>query len=142
MRFDNNNDVWVANNNLSNMNTDAISFEAGNTAVITGNAIRDTGAEGIDLGGSSLAPNTLTITNNVFAGSIGTEAFEFDGAVDILLDGSGNTVLPGATVNGTATPATGDLCLLSAGTAGFIGTLEITDPAGARRTLVNGDGCS
>lgn len=142
MRFDNNNDVWVANNNLSNMNTDAISFEAGNTAVITGNAIRDTGAEGIDLGGSSLVPNTLIITNNVFAGSIGTEAFEFDGAVDILLDGSGNTVLPGATVNGTATPATGDLCLLSAGTAGFIGTLEITDPAGARRTLVNGDGCS
>ncbi len=126
--FDNNNsNVTVSGNTISNVAADGILFNGGNSATITGNTLTDIDGEAIDVGGA--LANTLTITDNTFAGTIGGSVVEFDGVVDTLLDGSGNQLAPGVVV-------VGSLCELG-GAAGFVGTLEI-----GNQTFVNGVGCT
>lgn len=123
---DGNSNFTLANNSISGTGSDGIFLNGGNSITITGNTLTNIGSEAIDVGGA--AANTLTITDNIFAGTIGGDAVEFDGAVDTLLDGSGNQLAPGAVV-------VGSLCDLSGG--GFVGTLEI-----GAVTFVNGAGCT
>ena len=116
--FDSNNsNVTIASSTISNVDSDGIRVGGGNSATITGNTLTDINTDAIDVGGFPDS-NTLTITNNTFAGTIGGDAVEFDGVVDTLLDGSGNQLAPGADVRGS-------LCELQTTASGFVGTLEI-----------------
>ncbi len=124
-----NSNVTLSSNTISNTGSDGIRFGGGNSATITGNTLTDIRNDAIDVGGA--APNTLTITDNTFAGNIGSNVVEFDGAVDTLLDGSGNRLAPGAVVGGP-------LCQLTTVGSGFVGVLQITDQNGVLQTFVNG----
>ncbi len=124
--LDNNSSVMVSGNTISNAGSDGIRLNGGNNITITGNTLTSIDQDAIDVGGA--AANTLTITDNTFAGTIGNNVVRFDGVVDTLLDGSGNQLAPGTVVGGS-------LCELDGGS--FTGTLEI-----GNQTFVNGAGCN
>ena len=127
--LDDNSNVTVSGNTLSNVAGNGILLGGGSSATITGNTLTDIVEDAIDVGDNLAGSNTLTITNNTFAGTIGGDAVQFDGVVDTLLDGSGNRLAPGADVRGS-------VCELR-GVAGFVGTLEIDGV-----TFVDGTGCT
>ncbi len=124
----NNSGITVSGNTITNVTGDGIRFDGGNSATIAGNTLTNISGDAIDVGGG--AANTLSITDNTFAGTIGGNVVEFDGVVDTLLDGSGNQLAPGTVV-------VGSLCELNGVGAGFVGTLEI-----GNQTFVNGAGCT
>ena len=128
--IDNNSNVTLSDNTLSNVARDGIFLGGGNSATITGNTLTDIDENAIDVGSAIAGSNTLTITNNTFAGIIGSDTVEFDGAVDTLLDGSDNQLAPGADIRAS-------LCELIFIGSGFVGTLEIDGV-----TFVDGAGCT
>ena len=106
---DGNSNVTIVNNVLTNIDDDGIEFADNNTdIVITGNTITDVGTDALNFD----ANNTVTIDDNIFAGTIGDDLLDVDGA--------GNTINGAGNINNAII---GDnLC---EGAGNFVGTLEI-----------------
>ncbi len=91
--------VTIQENEISNAGFDGIvAFSDNVNLTIDQNTISDVG-NGVRLA-AGFAPNTgLTLTNNIFSGTIGTAAFEFGGVFGVnsneIVDGSNNTTVGG-----------------------------------------------
>ncbi len=133
-----NTNVTIANSTVTNADDDGIDFEAGGNSNVTivnnvltdiGNAGDDNGIEFTDLNtnvviaGNTIngvfedalqfgANNTVTIDDNIFAGTIGDDLLD--------VNGGGNTINGAGNINNAVIG--GNLC---EGAGNFVGTLEI-----------------
>ncbi|WP_417666780.1 right-handed parallel beta-helix repeat-containing protein [Roseibium sp.] len=132
IRFGSNNSFTISGNSITNSGDAGISINGDNTGTITGNTVSTAGGAGIYV---RFDDNVLSITDNIFAGTISKAAVEFNDTPNTLNNGSGNKLAAGVTLYGSSTPTVAELC--EVGTApGFTGSLEI-----GGTTITDGSGC-
>ena len=89
--------MLLSGNMISRVGEVGIKFDSSNTNVIVdGNTISDVALDAVSF---SYSNRGLTITNNVISGTVGDDAFGFEGFGNVIVDGAGNTAA-GATLTG------------------------------------------